>query len=456
MSSSQSFPRSDEKKPPQEQLGTLENAESPQSVSAALQRESALTLDVAHPIYWPWPKKWSIIVLYCVLEVFVTMTSTSWISVEYLIQARYGTSTQVTTLGQSMFIVGNAVGPAFLGPLSDISGRKYVYVCSILLYAILMIGVALARNFPMMVVFMFLSGAAGSTALSNVAGTIADLYGDRDNAGQPMALFVAAANVGPSIGSPIGQWVAENSHMGLNWLFWLNVIIGGAFAAVLLLVPETLPRVVIARATARRAEKDEMPNQDAVVVTKIRVMQEIWFVFTMALRIMTTEPIVISLGLYNGFAYGLLFLYLDGVFDVFVYNNGLSYIAADLTYLNFVVGVCVLFAFMPFQTWLYKRDRKRNGGIGRPEARFLTSLLFVWGFPISLFWLAFTSTGNVSYWSPIVAGGLLGFCDPLLYLAMLSYITDTYTNVAASAIAAFLIPSFLGAVSDCQSFMLAC
>lgn len=350
-----------------------------------------------------------------------------------------------------MFIVGNAVGPAFLGPLSDISGRKYVYVCSILLYAILMIGVALARNFPMMVVFMFLSGAAGSTALSNVAGTIADLYGDRDNAGQPMALFVAAANVGPSIGSPIGQWVAENSHMGLNWLFWLNVIIGGAFAAVLLLVPETLPRVVIARATARRAEKDEMPNQDAVIVTKIRVVQEIWFVFTMALRIMTTEPIVISLGLYNGFAYGLLFLYLDGVFDVFVYNNGLSYIAADLTYLNFVVGVCVLFAFMPFQTWLYKRDRKRNGGIGRPEARFLTSLLFVWGFPISLFWLAFTSTGNVSYWSPIVAGGLLGFCDPLLYLAMLSYITDTYTNVAASAIAAFLIPSFLGAVSDCAN-----
>jgi hypothetical protein len=43
------------------------------------------------------------------------------------------------------------------------------------------------------------------------------------------------------------------------------------------------------------------------------------------LRIMVTEPIITFLAVYNGWAYGLLFLYLDGVFDVFVLNNGLSY-----------------------------------------------------------------------------------------------------------------------------------
>ena len=40
-------------------------------------------------------------------------------------------------------------------------------------------------------------------------------------------------------------------------------------------------------------------------------------------------------------------------------------------------------------------------------------------------------------------GGVLGFADPLLYLSMLNYITDSYPNVAGSAVAAFLIPSFL-------------
>jgi len=101
--------------------------------------------------------------------------------------------------------------------LSDIGGRKWVYVGSILLYAILNIGTALAYNLPMLIIFQFLCGAAGSTALSNVAGTIADLFGDADNAGQPMALFVAAANIGPSLGSPVGEWIAINPNLSWRW-----------------------------------------------------------------------------------------------------------------------------------------------------------------------------------------------------------------------------------------------
>ncbi|KAI9812927.1 MAG: hypothetical protein M1827_004445 [Pycnora praestabilis] len=415
--------------------------------SIPIRDESALNVldmikqqDEDHPVHWPVWKKWAIISLYCLLQVFVTMTSTSYVSIEFLIQAKFGGSTQIVTLGQSMFIVGNAIGPAFLGPLSDIGGRKWVYVVSIFIYALLNIGTALARNLPMLIIFQFLAGAAGSTALSNVAGTIADLFGDADNAGQGMALFVWSANVGPSIGSPVGEWVADNIHMGLNWLFWLNVIIGGAFAAVMILVPETLPRIVIKRA----ARRNQSSNPDEVIIADVEVdvLKEFRFITTMALRIMVTEPIVTFLAIYNGFAYGLLFLYLDGVFDVFVLNNGLSYIGADLTYLNFVVGVTIMFLFMPVQTYLYKRDRLQHSGQNRPEARFLTSLVTVWGFPISLFWFAFTSNGNYSYWSPVVAGGLLGFVDPLLYLSMLNYITDAYPNVAASAVAAFLIPSF--------------
>lgn len=74
----------------------------------------------------------------------------------------------------------------------------------------------------MMIIFMLLCGIAGSTALSNVAGTIADLFGDADHAAQPMALFVMSANTGPSIGSPIGEWIGFNPHMGLNWVFWIK------------------------------------------------------------------------------------------------------------------------------------------------------------------------------------------------------------------------------------------
>lgn len=110
----------------------------------------------------------------------------------------------------------------------------------------------------------------------------------------------------------------------------------------------------------------------------------------------------------------------------------------------------ITFLFVPVQTYLYKRDKLRHG-YARPEARFITSLVTVWLFPISLLWFAFTSDGSVSYWSPIIAGGVLGFADPLLWLSMLNYITDSYPNVAASAVAAFLIPSFLIAAAMCHA-----
>jgi hypothetical protein len=83
----------------------------------------------------------------------------------------------------------------------------------------------------------------------------------------------------------------------------------------------------------------------------ILVLKEIRFITTMALRIMVTEPIVIFLAVYNGWAYGLLFLYLDGVFDVFAFNNGLSFVGASLTYLNFAVGVTITFLFVPVQVY---------------------------------------------------------------------------------------------------------
>lgn len=153
-------------------------------------------------------KKWFIIFWYCLLQAFVTLTTTTYVSAEFLVRETYGGSTQVVALGQSMFIIGTAVGPAFLGPLSyvsapnptdrlpptaaaltllyrDINGRKWVYVGAIFVYAILNIGCAKALNLPMLVIFQFLCGAAGSVALCNVAGTIADLFGDSDGAGQP-------------------------------------------------------------------------------------------------------------------------------------------------------------------------------------------------------------------------------------------------------------------------------
>jgi hypothetical protein len=81
-----------------------------------------------------------------------------------------------------------------------------------------------------------------------------------------------------------------------------------------------------------------------------------------------------------------------------------------------------MFCIFPIQNSVYQRDRQIHGGYGRPEAHFYTSLFMVWLFPICLFWFAFTSNGQTSYWSPIIAGTLLGVGVPHIWLAMMNYI----------------------------------
>lgn len=75
------------------------------------------------------------------------------------------------------------------------------------------------------------------------------------------------------------------------------MIFAGFFAVVMAFVPETLPRIVIARAA-----KEDLSSADdtetAMATANINVLSEMRFVTTMAMRIMFTEPIVTFLGAY--------------------------------------------------------------------------------------------------------------------------------------------------------------
>jgi hypothetical protein len=73
------------------------------------------------------------------------------------------------------------------------------------------------------------------------------------------------------------------------------VIFAGVFAVGMAFVPETLPRIVIARAVKEDpSAADEA--ETAVAKADINVLTEMRFVTTMAMRIMFTEPIVTFLG----------------------------------------------------------------------------------------------------------------------------------------------------------------
>lgn len=84
-------------------------------------------------------------------------------------------SESLATFVVSVYILGFALGPLLLAPLSEMYGRVHIYnVCNVL-FTIFTVACALSTNMNMLIGFRFMAGACGIAPITNGGGTIADM-----------------------------------------------------------------------------------------------------------------------------------------------------------------------------------------------------------------------------------------------------------------------------------------
>src|ERR1700754_3845608 len=80
--------------------------------------------------------------------------------------AEFGNSRIVATLGLSLFVFGLGLSPMILGPLSENYGRRPIYVFGYFFFTIWLLPCAFGQNIQTMLVARFLDGFSGSAFLS--------------------------------------------------------------------------------------------------------------------------------------------------------------------------------------------------------------------------------------------------------------------------------------------------
>jgi multidrug resistance protein len=167
--------------------------------------------------------------------------------------AEFGSSREVATLGLSMFVLGIGLGP-FWSPLAEFYGRRPIYLAAFSAYLIWIIPSAVAKNIQTMIIARFFQGLAGSAYLSVSGGTVGDLF-TRQDMQAPMAIFTVSPFIGPSLGPMFGGFI--NSYTYWRWTHYVLLIWAGSLlAAIVVLVPETyrefLPRLSWDEGMARK------------------------------------------------------------------------------------------------------------------------------------------------------------------------------------------------------------
>ncbi|KAJ5771190.1 uncharacterized protein N7511_003241 [Penicillium nucicola] len=395
--------------------------------------------DPENPKNWSNKKKWAATITVS-LFTFISPVSSSMVAPALSsLAAEFNVTDQVVSqLMLSIFVLAYAVGPLFLGPLSEIYGRTIVLQLANLFFLVFNIGCAVSQTKVQMIVCRFFAGLGGSAPLAIGGGVLSDCFLAEER-GKGIAIYSLAPLLGPALGPIAGGFIAENTTW--RWVFYSTSILDGLIQlmGLFFLRESYAPKILLDRAKRIRKETGDESYQTEAERQKKTLPQVLRGSLIRPFKLLLTQPIVQVLALYMAYIYGIMYLVLSTFPSLWTspeyYNEstgigGLNYISLGL---GFWLGsqICA-----PLNDRIYRHLKARNGGVGRPEFR--VPLMFIGAFfiPSGLFIYGWTAQEHCHWIAPNIGAVLFGTGTIIAFQCIQTYMVDTYTRFAASALAA--------------------
>ncbi|KAF4630804.1 hypothetical protein G7Y89_g7333 [Cudoniella acicularis] len=366
--------------------------------------------------------------------------------------ADFGVSPVTESLATGIFLIGFGFGALFAGSISETVSGNPVYIATMAIYMIWIMGSALAPNIGTQLVFRFLAGFFGSTSLTCAGGSISDLWDPMERV-FAFPVFANAAFMGPIFEPVVGGFVGQSNLVSWRWTEWITLIISGAILVLIVIFqPETFAPILL----KWKAEHFREITGDDRYVAEVEIRADpFWKRLLHALYppfILTAqEPIVILFALYLTVVYIILFTFLDGYTYIFSDTYGFSEGITGLAFIGIAVGLCCTSLLVPVIYMWAKRDlkiaRKKYGEGARlpPEQRLWFAMFGAPAVPASLFWMGWTNYSSISYWSNLISSVLFGYGILCIFISTYQYIIDSYEMYAASALASLTLIRYIAA-----------
>jgi MFS family permease len=154
-----------------------------------------------------------------------SLTATIYLPLIEPLSRQYNTSVQAINLTITLYVVFQAISPAFFAPLSDTLGRRPVFLLTFSIYCVASIGLAFNKNsYAALVVLRSIQSIGGSAVMSLAYAVVADISVSSER-GKILGPMLAATNFGPCFGPVIGGGVVMATGL-TQWCFWTLVIFG--------------------------------------------------------------------------------------------------------------------------------------------------------------------------------------------------------------------------------------
>ncbi|RBR24270.1 uncharacterized protein FIESC28_02929 [Fusarium coffeatum] len=453
----------------------------------------------ASPFTMPRARKNILLALSCIATMLTAYTAGTYSPPSRAMARDIGASHTATLVGITTFCMGFALAPMALAPISEIWGRRPVFMFAGFVFVIFQAVCSVMPNLAGMLIARFFVGVGGSVFSSVVGGVIADLW-HKEERNTPMALFSGFVLFGTGLGPLVAAALVndlDDDTLAWKWSFWHQVILDGLLlVAIMFLFKETRGSVLLSRKAKKlnewyekleeagaygvlvtNAQRDSgnsssassaktLPGHDNEVENNQqgRLRRVRWLVEADEQRpplhqmmatsikrpfyLLFTEPVVFSFSLWAAFSWAVLYLSFSIVPYLYADNYNMSmrvYVAMMASAIVATVVGTLQENLMKHPLWsgpyhekevsTFWRFIRKHFPADSPEARLYFSCLTSLLLPAGLF-VAFLSPTSTSHYTQAIGIGFANWGIYSVYLATFNYLADTYHIYASSALAA--------------------
>ncbi|KAK0391975.1 hypothetical protein NLU13_1473 [Sarocladium strictum] len=394
-----------------------------------------------NPQNWPSKKKWTTIILVSAITFNQAMSATIFAPAvpAALSDLHASSASAAATLAVNVYVIGLAVGPLLLSPLSERYGRTPVMHGTNLLFLLASVLCAASVDLPMLLVARFLAGAA---TVSLGGGYVADVMEARLRQ-RAMNVWTIGPVLAPIVGPIIGGYISQNT----SWRWTFGVLgITGAIATVVtvLFLEETYPprlRYLKASRLRKQADAVGVPSPSSQSEQK-----ESWKLLrsTMArpFHLSFTSPMLLIVSLFLAVAYSYMYIMFTTFSDIFHDTYGFNAGEVGLSYLGLGIG-CLAgqYSLDLFMRRYLVANPSRGSSRGeedeaQPERNLPVLMAAGALLAIGITWYGWALEYRTHWMVPILGTAVCGFAISLFFLGVQTYIVEVYTLYAASALAA--------------------